>query len=68
MNWVLLIVAMTANGWQVAEDGRFDDINDCFWAREYIIDQANQALNRWDTTTPPPGMQAICVRIPTNNT
>jgi len=68
MNWVLLIVALTNSGWQVAEDGRFNEINDCFWAREYIITEANNSLGIYNTTTPPPGMQAVCIRIPTTDT
>ena len=68
MTWVLVVVAITANGWQVVEDGRFENINDCFWAREYIVNEANQQLGIYNTDTPPPGMQAVCIRVPGTDT
>ena len=62
MTWVLVLVAVLNTGEVVAQnEGEFDNIHDCFWAREYIID----AMGSIDGN-PPNGFQAVCIKTDDN--
>ena len=57
MKWILVHIMLTAGGIQATNEGTFDDMNDCFWARDYL---ANERLG--EDGFFPPNEQGICVQ------
>ena len=39
MKWILVHIILTTGGIQATNEGTFDDMNDCFWARDYLANE-----------------------------
>jgi hypothetical protein len=59
MKWILVVIFFI-NGEPVVQNvGEFPTIEDCFWAREWTIDNLHE-LDEFDN---PINGQSICVRV-----
>lgn len=57
MKWILVHILLSANGGLDASTvGSFDDMSDCFWARDYYSVERGGEEGFY-----PPNEQAICV-------
>ena len=56
MKWVLVYIMLTSNGVQASVEGTFNDMVDCFWARDYL---ANEKFG--EDGLFPPNQQGVCV-------
>ena len=58
-SWVLVLVALTFHGHPIAtEEGRYENMKDCFYAREKLSLDVGADLS---TGHFPKGMQAVCI-------
>ena len=59
MKWVLVLIGFLDNGQFVAApDGVFDNMEDCFWAREYMAEQLGGSNGYYPVNT-----QGICLQV-----
>ena len=56
MTWLLVHIMLVAGDVKATIEGEFKDMNDCFWARDYL---ANERLG--EDGFFPPNEQGICV-------
>lgn len=57
MKWILVHILLSANGGLDASTvGSFDDMNDCFWARDYLATEREGEDGFF-----PPSEQGVCI-------
>ncbi len=64
--WTLVAIKLLAGEWMTYDGGTFNTMWDCFHAREQLMQQVNLELGNGSITSPPPGMQIVCIRTPTS--
>jgi len=58
MKWVLIYITLGFSGsMEATVEGTFEDMNDCFWARDYLAVMAGG-----DDGSFPESEQAVCIR------
>jgi hypothetical protein len=57
VTWVLVLVAVLETGVLASQEGEFKYMEDCFWARERLIERLNPG-----ESNPPIGTQLVCIR------
>jgi len=57
MKWILVLIVLDFNGYMEANvEGTFDDMNDCFWARDYLATEREGEDGFF-----PLGEQGVCI-------
>ena len=60
MQWILVYITLSFHGHPIAtEEGRFDNMTDCFFAREALAESVGGVDGQF-----PIGHQAVCMQHP----